>query len=36
VLVGPVDASKGGICAAKNCVAEGGGIEPKTSVLIPC
>jgi hypothetical protein len=34
VAAGPVDASEGGIHATKNCVA--GGIEPKTSALLPC
>jgi hypothetical protein len=34
VHVGLTDASESGICAAENCVA--GGIEPKTSALVPC
>jgi hypothetical protein len=29
VPVGPTDASDGGIRAAKNCVAEGGGLNPR-------
>jgi hypothetical protein len=32
--VGPADVSEGGIRVAENYVA--GGIEPKTSALIPC
>jgi hypothetical protein len=34
VPTGPADASEGEICVAENYVARG--IEPKTSVLIPC
>jgi hypothetical protein len=34
VLMGPTDASEGGICVAENCVA--GGIKPKISALVPC
>jgi hypothetical protein len=33
--VGPADVSDDGICAVKNYVAGGGGIEHKTSALIP-
>jgi hypothetical protein len=36
VPAGPADASDGGIRAAENCVVGGGGIEPKTSALVPC
>jgi hypothetical protein len=34
VPAGPANASDGGIRAAENYVA--GGIEPKTSALVPC